>query len=322
MNTTFLLTGGAGRIICAIPALEEFHQQNPNDDFKVLIHGWSNLYDSHLLLQNRTYDINQKGVFDLIVRNSILKVPEPYHENLYYNQRCHLVEAFQREILVDEYSPDVIPKLYLHSNEDATAQRMIQQALMKFKKKNFIVFQPFGSGMTDNFEDPTERSLTKAGFEHLTGLMAENLDAVILYMGDLKFDVFKNENVLLTAKDIPGADLRFFMAMIKNCDYFVGVDSVGQHMARSFNVSGTVVLGSTFETNVTYPDWFKVYRKSGFKPTYNPIRIAPFDAELTDRINSGIMNFTRAEIEDIFTIINDDLNGNASSNGSNFNGNI
>ena len=40
MNTTFLLSGGAGRIIAAIPALEKYHRLNPDDDFRVVIYGW------------------------------------------------------------------------------------------------------------------------------------------------------------------------------------------------------------------------------------------------------------------------------------------
>ena len=36
MNKTFIINGGAGRVISAIPALEKFHRKNPENDFKVL----------------------------------------------------------------------------------------------------------------------------------------------------------------------------------------------------------------------------------------------------------------------------------------------
>lgn len=309
MNTTFLLTGGAGRIICAEPALREYHRLNPDDDFKVLVHGWNNLYYSHPLLQNRTYDLNMKGAFDLIVKNSLLIYPEPYHNRQYYNQEISLAEAFHQEInesiIHDHDTPKYTPRLYLHEKEDLAAKRMIKQAKEKFNKNKFIVFQPFGSCMNDNFEDSSGRSMHKKGFDHLINLMRSNLDAVVLYFGETKY--FEGIDNILTAKDVPDADLRFFMAMIANCDYFVGIDSVGQHMARSFYIPGLVIMGSTFEKNVTYPNWFTIYRKDGFFPTYNPIRISPLDNELTDRINSGIMNFTGGEIEEIFEIINKGL---------------
>ena len=75
MKTTFIITGGAGRVITAIPALEKYQRLNPKDDFKVIVHGWDCLYWSHPILQTRTFGISQKGLFDSIIRNSIIVNP-------------------------------------------------------------------------------------------------------------------------------------------------------------------------------------------------------------------------------------------------------
>lgn len=311
LNTTFLLSGGAGRIITAIPALEEFHRLNPSDDFKVLIYGWDHMYQSHPILQERTYNADMKGVFDLIIKNSNLVCPEPYHNHSYYNQEIHLIQAFQEEIIGIEvdHKEITIPSLYLHSYENVTAKRMIQQAKDRFKRDKFIVFQPFGSGASivdGSCYDSSGRSLYQDAYEYIATALSK--EAVVLYFGDLGLNSIQDDRVL-TTKDVPNADLRFFMAMIANCDYFVGVDSVGQHMARSFNKPGTVIMGSTIEQNVTYPDWFKTYRKSGFKPTYNPIRISPTESGFVDRINDGIMKFNQNEVQEILNIILEDMNG-------------
>ena len=125
-------------------------------------------------------------------------------------------------------------------------------------------------------------------------------DAVVLYFGPNDF-IHPGDNFMLNAKDIPGADLRFYMAMISQCDYFVGVDSVGQHMARAFNKPGLVIMGSTFEQNVSYPDYFKFYR-NGVKPTYNPIRIGGIDCEFADRANDNVMVFNDQQIEEMYSI--------------------
>jgi ADP-heptose:LPS heptosyltransferase len=106
---------------------------------------------------------------------------------------------------------------------------------------------------------------------------------------------------MMNVKNMSNIDLRFYMAMISQCDYFVGVDSVGQHMARAFNKPGLVIMGSTFEKNVTYPDHFKIYR-NGVKPTYSPIRIGGIDCEFADRSNDGVMKFSEKEIREIYTI--------------------
>lgn len=302
MNTTFILSGGAGRIISAIPALEKFHRLNPNDDFKVLIYGWENLYWNHPILQHRTYGVGQKGIFDLIVKNSRLVSPEPYHQHSYYNQHTSMAEAFDEEINCTlDHSDLSPPKLYCHSGEINSTLNLIAEAKQLKNKKKFVVYQPYGSGiqMVNNRPfDSSGRSLDVDDALLLGSLLAQ--DAVVLYFGPNEY-IHPGDNFMINAKNVPGADLRFFMSMISQCDYFVGVDSVGQHMARAFNKPGLVVMGSTFERNVSYPEHFKFYR-NGLKPTYNPIRIGGVDCEFADRANDGIMNFTKQQIEEMYSI--------------------
>jgi hypothetical protein len=302
MNTTFLLSGGAGRIIATIPALEKFHRLNPTDDFKVLIYGWENLYWNHPLLQSRTYGVGQKGIFDLVVKDSRLVSPEPYHNYYYYNQQINLAEAFDADInKTIDHSDLTSPNLYCHSGEVKTARKMIDEAKQQKNKKKFIVFQPYGSGIqlvNNRPLDSSGRSLDVDDALKLGQLLSQ--DAVVLYFGSNDF-IHPGDNFMLNAKNIPGADLRFYMAMISQCDYFVGVDSVGQHMARAFNKPGLVIMGSTFEQNVSYPGYFKFYR-NGVKPTYNPIRIGGIDCEFADRANDNIMIFNDKQIHEMYNI--------------------
>jgi len=302
VNTTFLLSGGAGRIITAIPALEKFACLNPNNDFKVLIYGWENLYWNHPLLQSKTYGIGSKGMFDFAVKNNQLISPEPYHINGYYNQKLSLVQAFDSEINKTNNHTDLgKPNLYLHSNEINTAKRMIDEVKKEKQKNKFIVFQPYGSGisMVNNRPcDVSGRSLDVDDALQLAYMLSQ--DAVVLYFGPNEY-IHPDDNFTLNTKNIPGADLRFFMAMISECDLFVGVDSVGQHMARAFNKPGLIVMGSTFEVNVSYPGFFKFYR-NGLKPNYSPIRIGGADCEFADRANDGIMTFNKQQIEEMYYI--------------------
>lgn len=300
MNNVFMISGGAGRVITAIPALEKFARLNPDNDFKVIIHGWESLYWNHPILQQRTFGIHQKGLFDLIIKSSKLVVPEPYHVFSYYNQQSSLTEAFDEEINKDVNHSDLPAlSLYCHTNEILSARKMIEEAKRQKNKKKFIVYQPFGSGMkmVDNIAmDPSYRSLSAEDALNLGCLLSN--DAAVLYFGPNEF-IHPEDKFMLNAKDIPNADLRFYMAMISQCDYFVGVDSVGQHMARAFNKPGTVIMGSTFEKNVTYDDHFKIVR-NGKTPVYNPIRIGGIDCEFADRANDGIMTFTREQIINIY----------------------
>lgn len=303
MNTTFLLSGGAGRIVTAIPALEKYAKLNPSDDFKILIYGWENLYWNHRILQQKTYGVGNKGIFDHIVRNNKLCAPEPYHVHGYYNQRLSLSEAFDYEINKSNDHTDLSkPNLYLHSNEIKTVRKMISEVMQQKQKNKFVVFQPYGSGLSmvnNRPHDSSGRSLDVDDALKLGYLLSQ--DAVVLYFGSNEY-IHPGDNFMLNTKNIPGADLRFYMAMIAECDYFVGVDSVGQHMARAFNKPGLVIMGSTFEINVSYPGHFRFYR-NGVTPTYNPIRIGGIDCDFADRANDGIMNFTETQIEEMYHIV-------------------
>jgi ADP-heptose:LPS heptosyltransferase len=309
MDTTIILNGGAGRVIAAVPALEKFAKLNPNVNFKILVYGWENLYWSHPILQNRTYPINQKGIFEQHIKNNKVICPEPYYCHGYYNQKLSLAEAFDEEINKTHDHTDLNPpKLYVSSLEKNNIQKIIDEIKTKSNKSKILVIQPYGSGMTilnNRPFDNSHRSLDVDDYLNLVKkIESKNKDVAILFFGD---KMFKHPGDLISIyfNEI-NVDLRFFLALINECDYFVGCDSVGQHMARSLNKKGLVIMGSTDEKNVSYPDYFDFYR-NGKKPEYSPIRLSGLDCEFADRMNDNIMSFTDDQIEELSNIINRNL---------------
>ena len=93
MRKLFYIDGGAGRVITAIPALLKYDRLHPTDDWGVLIYGWDQLVWGIPELQDRTYNLDTKGLFDNVVKDSVVETPEPYRNNNYFNQRISLAEA-------------------------------------------------------------------------------------------------------------------------------------------------------------------------------------------------------------------------------------
>ena len=91
----FSIDGGAGRAICAIPALEKYARLNPEEDWNIIIGGWDALYFGNPLLQERTYSMDVKGIFNNLIKDNQIVHPEPYTRWEYYNQQCSLAEAFE-----------------------------------------------------------------------------------------------------------------------------------------------------------------------------------------------------------------------------------
>jgi ADP-heptose:LPS heptosyltransferase len=307
MNKTFIINGGAGRVITAIPALEKYHRLNPGEDFKIIIHGWESLYWSHPILQQRTIGIHQKDIFEQYIKHRQIICPEPYYQHDYYNQKISLAEAFDREINQTTDHADLTkPNLYLSTYEKNSVKRIIQEFKEKQNKSKVVVFQPYGSSMqiTNNRPyDSSHRSIDSDDYL----FMLDNLskDCLFFFFGpkELRHPGDKISVDLQTVN----TDLRMFMALISECDYFIGCDSVGQHMARSFDKPGAIFMGSTFEKNVTYPNHFKIFRKPDRSPVYSPIRVGGVDSEFTDRLNDGIMTFSKAELKHWCNIINHDI---------------
>jgi ADP-heptose:LPS heptosyltransferase len=298
MNTTFVIDGGAGRVITAVPALEKYAMNNPNDDFRVLTAAWENLLWAHPLLQNRTFNLNMKGAFDLFIKNNRLVHPEPYAINGYFNQKLHLIQAFDQEInnTNDHSDLDKI-NLYLTKDEIMIARGMLNDVRQQKQKEKVIVIQPYGSGMGMQNDRPIDKSFRSLDVDFALQLIY-NLSQkyAVVYFGDKQF-YHPGDSYSVNFFD-KGGDLRMYMALISQCDYFIGVDSVGQHIARAFNIPGTVIMGSTFESNVSYPNHFTIYRNNQL-PTYSPIRISGIDCGFADNLNDKTMDFTQDDIEKI-----------------------
>ena len=291
MRTVFVIDGGAGRVLTAVPALLKFAKNNPQDDFRVCIHGWDTLLWGIPELQDRTFNIDNKAVFENVFLPATNVIsPEPYRLPAYYKQEKNLIESFDSIINnTDEHSD--LPNLTMPLNkaEEINATLAISEMLKNEDRRNKlnIIVQPWGSTakkLGSYVVDDSSRSLEPWTYIKLVKKLSEKYN--LIYFGD---------NNLLPEEDTHTVkfegDLRFWSAMISSCDYFLGVDSVGQHMARAFDKPGTVIMGSTFEKNVSYPDHFHIFR-NGVQPTYSPIRIGGIDSEFADRMNDSVMDFT------------------------------
>jgi hypothetical protein len=304
MKKIFFIDGGAGRVIAAIPALLKYHKLHPNEDWCVLVAAWDYLLWGIPELQDRTYGLDTKGLFDNVVSNADqLVTPEPYRNPAYFRQEISLVQAFDREINnTTDHSDLEQPKLIFNTTEHRVAENTIADLKSVQKKQKTIVIQPFGRGAKldrDLVVDEESRSLDPAAYLALTKKLAQKYN--MIFFGEPEFQLKEDS---YAAKYT--CDLRQWAALIKQADYFVGCDSVGQHMARAVGTPGTVIFGSTFPLNTSYPDYFQIIEKEGVRK-YSPIRIAGLDSTLANRLNEGLMRYTDKEINEIYMKIVTDI---------------
>lgn len=303
----FAIDGGAGRVIAAIPALRKYARNHPNDDWAVIVFGWDTLFWGIPELQDRVYSADVKGIFKNLLKDSDIITLEPYRIWEYYNQKCSLVEGFDKLVNETEDHSDLgVPEMILSKGEEKQAANILGEVENQQNKSTTIVIQPFGrSARIDNGDiiDDSSRSIETKTYHKLIKKLSQKYN--IVFMGEPDFaNTISNEDQISSKLQL---DLRQWAAVIEGCDYFIGCDSVGQHMARAFDKPGTVILGSTTAINITYPDHFQIIENEDVEKEYSPIRLCGLDSHLADRINDRCMEFSDEDIEDMYKAIVKDI---------------
>lgn len=302
MKTVIYIDGGAGRVVAAIPALLKYHRQNPDQDWCVIIPSWHYLYWGIPELQDRTFDTETKGIFENLIQNcERFLSPEPYRVPAYFRQEISLSEAFDREInCTDDHSDLGTPVMVTNRAEKRWAKNIIETTRQQQGKTKTILIQPFGRGARVDAGEVLDdgcRSLSIDSYLVLAKKLAVRYN--LIFMGDPDFQIPSDS---YAHKMPPETDLRMWAAIVEQCDYLVGIDSVAQHFARAFNRPGTVLFGSTFPVNTSYPDWFQIIEKEVAKK-YSAIRISALESQLADRLNDQMMQWNENEVNEIYHAI-------------------
>jgi len=297
-SKAFFVNGGYGRMVCSIPALELYAAESGDDDFIIVCEGGTDAYKGHPLLDDRAYDVWQKNLFKEKLKDRELVSTEPYRIFEYYNQECSLSQAFDIQINNKGIRELSKPTMNFSREELLVGRKLVSEVKSKVNKDKTIVIQPFGRGMQHidgSFVDTSGRSIEYKDLKAIIRALQSEKFVVIL-MGEMAFDFSKekfNDEVAMPEN----VSLRQWATIIKHADHFLGCDSVGQHLSYVVNTKSTIVTGSTFPINVSYPeaDDFNIVDLGMHNRVYDPIRILPDEA--TSRKNENIMNMT-VEIQD------------------------
>ena len=296
MNKAFFINGGAGRTLCSVSALENYAIDNPNDDFIIVCEGGTDFYKGHPKLHFRSYDVWHKNLFSEYLKDRQLITPEPYRIWEYYNQKCSIAQAYDIEINNKGIRKLEIPKIFLSKEELIMARQMINEVKEKTKKEKVIVFQPFGRVSKKDNEDFVDVSGRSFEIENTMSLIRQlGKQYGIILMSEYAIDFAKYQiNFPIAAPQ--QVHVRIWSAVIKMCDHFLGCDSLGQHIANAFDKTATVVFGSTFPENVSYPanNKFDIIDMNKDNRIYSPIRITM--DEYADRANEDAMKMDK-EVE-------------------------
>jgi len=307
MKKAFFINGGAGRVLCAIPALE-YHLKNIDPTAPIIVEGWIDLYLTSKILVNNTFPANDPNLFEKLKDREII-TPEPYKLNAYFTQRANLVQAFDMLINYD-YPPETVPEtkvyneLFIGKKDIATGEELVAEAKRHFKKDKVLIFQPFGSTATIHGGVIVDESGRSFEVDDIVDLLEElNKDYAVILMSSMKIPTERNLNVMFPEE----VSLLQWTAIINAADYFLGCDSVGQHIVHALKKPGTVVIGSTFPENISYPEstTLKIIDNGLGERIYSPLRVV-IDIRI-DRHNENLMKLSDDTKKKIVKQIKDTL---------------
>lgn len=309
MKKAFYINGGAGRVLCAIPALE-YHIMNIDPTAPIIAEGWPELFLTSKILRDNVYNVQHKNIFEVLKDRQIIS-PEPYRLNAYFNQECNLIQAF--DILINfDTQPEELPEskrfnIAVGKADTTMGKNLVDECRNHLQKDKVIVFQPFGSGAKVNGNYIVDESGRSFEVQDILSIIKElNKNYGVILMSDIKIPTREPMGVM-TPENV---NLLQWSGVIKAADYFLGCDSVGQHMANSLGKPATVVIGATFPENISYPnnEKFNIIDNGKGERVYSPIRIT-FDIS-ADRNNEDLMKLSDETIKEIISSIETTLGKN------------
>jgi hypothetical protein len=308
-SKAFFINGGAGRVICSIPAFEKYAETH--DDFVIVCEGGTDFYKGHPILHKYVFDNWHKGLFEKEIKHRDCITPEPYRSWHYYNQKCNLAQAF--DVIINELDePREIgdPTIHLNKMELLAGYNSVEEIKAGTGKDKVLVVQPFGRSVeqvgADFIADPTSRSFSLNNIVEIINELKK--DYAIIIMSEIHFPLEENEEKSKYRVARPQiTDMRMWASIINASDHFLGCDSMGQHIAKAFGKTATVVLGSTYPENISYPNSkdFNIIDAGLDRRKYSPIRIS-IDEEI-DRYNDEAMELNKQKIQEVISSVKKSL---------------
>jgi len=301
MKKAFFINGGAGRVLCSFPALVHY-KQNIDPEVIIVAESWMDLFMASPELRDNVYPIGHKGLFQDKLKDREIYTPEPYRLNSYFNQKVNLIQAFDILINGCEDIPETKTiNLSINKVDQLAGYQLVQQVKQQFGKEKTLVFQPFGSAIQNEngfMYDTSGRSFEVKDVFNLVEELSKDYN--IIMFTDQQIPTDKPMGAA-----IPQMNMLQWMGIIQACDYFLGCDSMGQHYAHALGKPATVVIGSTWPENISYPSNkdFDIIDNGIGKRIYAPYRIT--HDFVSERQNEDLMTLDSKMFKKIIKSVQD-----------------
>jgi len=186
-------------------------------------------------------------LYEDYLKNISRKKVEPYENDLYTLEKKHIIEVYAK-LLDINYTPDLLPKIYLTKEEESGAIDYRDNIL----KKDYIIIQISGGTSYYN-PDSAGQKLSKSrdysvekAQTLVDKIIKDHPGFAIIQIG------LRTEPLLKNVINMVNLTTRQIFPLMKYCKTFIVIDSFLGHLSAAFEKKGIVLWGGTDPKKLGY----------------------------------------------------------------------
>lgn len=246
---SFMINGGIGKHLCAVPMIEAYHERYPKDEILVFS-GYPEAFMNHPAIW-RNLHVTTPYCWDDYIADTDFKIGEPYTKYSYYHENKHLIEVFPEAYGLDVTTKGKRPNLYMTQDEIMQARNIIQQA-----KGPMVTIQVTGGS------NPMQQNVGASNIAR--NFPIETAKAIVEYLTSKGFSVYQFKlpfEPQIEKAACVNAYMRIQMAIMAMAYAHIGIDSAMMHVAAALNKPALIFWGCTKPQQLGYDTHTHVHQQ-------------------------------------------------------------
>lgn len=255
-NIVFMIEGGVGKNLMATPVLKALKDEYPNSTI-VVISPHIEVFD-RLPFVDRAFKLgDNKYLYDDYIKKGSFINFNPYNTDWFRFRKKSVIKIWYDILGLRPADYEPRPIMKFSQKELEIALNIFNNLNTNFNKESNkkLIFTQYCGGNSAKFVDANGNPVVRQdNLRNANKAISEIADALkddflFLAMKRPEEEASKTPNIITLVEDV---HYRIWGAIMNLCDGYLGIDSLGMHMAAAFDKPSFVLWGPTCKDNFGY----------------------------------------------------------------------